>query len=414
MNILDRAINGVLNLSLSGTSSTLTTPEGSLDNGQYKLLVLTGSPSGTHTITIAPADADKIYFVRNTTAQSVVFTQGSGGNVTIATGDSGIIYANGGGASAGVANLADHFAMSSVKITGGSITGITPLAVADGGTGVSTLTGLVKGNGTSAFSAAVAGTDFQGVITGAATTITTSNLTESRALASDGSGKVAVSAVTATELGRLSGVTDSIQTQLNAKQGLDATLTALSGYNTNGIVTQTAANTFTGRAITGTANQVTVTNGNGVSGNPTISAVIASEAEAEAGSNTTKLMTPQRTKQALNASGAAPIYAARAWVNFDGSTGSIRTSGNVSSVSRFDVGQYGINFAASMPHANFVTCTQSIVNTNAIRVAFVGENEAVGRTVNSVRITAGYASENVSGGIGSYQDRDTITVAVFC
>jgi len=36
----------------------------------------------------------------------------------------------------------------------------TTIAVANGGTGVTTLTGLVKGNGTSAFSAAVAGTDY--------------------------------------------------------------------------------------------------------------------------------------------------------------------------------------------------------------------------------------------------------------
>lgn len=49
---------------------------------------------------------------------------------------------------------------TNVEITGGSITGITDLAVADGGTGVSTLTGIVKGNGTSAFSAATAGTDY--------------------------------------------------------------------------------------------------------------------------------------------------------------------------------------------------------------------------------------------------------------
>lgn len=49
---------------------------------------------------------------------------------------------------------------TNVEITGGSIVGITDLAVADGGTGVSTLTGIVKGNGTSAFSAATAGTDY--------------------------------------------------------------------------------------------------------------------------------------------------------------------------------------------------------------------------------------------------------------
>jgi len=56
-------------------------------------------------------------------------------------------------------------ASSNVTITGGSITGITDLAVADGGTGASTLTGVLKGNGTSAFTAATAGTDYAGIDT---------------------------------------------------------------------------------------------------------------------------------------------------------------------------------------------------------------------------------------------------------
>ena len=57
----------------------------------------------------------------------------------------------------------------------------------------------------------------QAKITGGATTIASSNLTANRALVSNGSGKVAVSAVTSTELGYLDGVTSNVQTQLNNK-----------------------------------------------------------------------------------------------------------------------------------------------------------------------------------------------------
>jgi hypothetical protein len=59
------------------------------------------------------------------------------------------------------------------------------------------------------------------------------------------------------------------RTTLDAQQ-LDATLTSLAAYNTNGILTQTAADTFTGRTITN-GGGLTITNGSGVSGNPTIS-----------------------------------------------------------------------------------------------------------------------------------------------
>lgn len=69
----------------------------------------------------------------------------------------------------------------------------------------------------------------QATITGGATTITSSNLTASRALQSNGSGKVEVSDVTTTELGYLDGVTSAIQTQLNAKQTSDAQLTDIAG-----------------------------------------------------------------------------------------------------------------------------------------------------------------------------------------
>lgn len=66
----------------------------------------------------------------------------------------------------------------------------------------------------------------QDTITGAASTITSSNLTTYRALVSDGGGKVAVSGITSTELGYLSGVTSNIQAQLNGKT--DVSLSFLS------------------------------------------------------------------------------------------------------------------------------------------------------------------------------------------
>jgi hypothetical protein len=52
---------------------------------------------------------------------------------------------------------------------------------------------------------------------------------------------------------------------------LAAPLTSLAVFNTNGLMTQTATNTFTGRTLTGTGAEITVTNGNGVAGNPTLS-----------------------------------------------------------------------------------------------------------------------------------------------
>jgi len=103
--IIDRVLNGVGSITLSGTTHTLTTSDGSLSDGHYKVLILAGSPSGTNTVTISPNDQDKLYLVNNTTSQSVIFTQGTGGNITIAAGAAAWIYADGAGAGAQVYQL---------------------------------------------------------------------------------------------------------------------------------------------------------------------------------------------------------------------------------------------------------------------------------------------------------------------
>jgi len=80
--------------------------------------------------------------------------------------------------------------------------------------------------------------DKQETITGAATTITADNLTASRALTSDSSGKVAVSNITATELGYLDDVTSNVQTQINNKYDK-------AGGTLSGKPTVTASSTIT-------------------------------------------------------------------------------------------------------------------------------------------------------------------------
>ena len=141
LQIVDRVLTGVGTITLSGTTHTLTTTDGTLSDGMYKVLVLGGSPSGTNTITIAPNNAQKTYMVYNNSGQSAVFSQGSGANVTVANGDTKLIYTDGAGSGAAVFDFTANLAMSSVNITGGVISGITDLAVADGGTGASNVAG---------------------------------------------------------------------------------------------------------------------------------------------------------------------------------------------------------------------------------------------------------------------------------
>ena len=101
----------------------------------------------------------------------------------------------------------------------------------------------------------------QDVIDGAASTITDSNLTANRALISNGSGKVDVSAVTSTELGYLDGVTSNIQTQLNSK---------LSTSPVTSVNSKTGAVTLTAADVSAVPTTRTV-NGHALSANVTVS-----------------------------------------------------------------------------------------------------------------------------------------------
>jgi hypothetical protein len=122
MAIIDRLTNGVGAISLSGTTHTLTTADGTLSDGQYNVLVLGGSPSGTNTITISPNDGEHVYIVKNASGQTATFTQGSGANVSVLNNTTKIIYADGAGAGAAVVDITGALDLGSLIIAGTAVT----------------------------------------------------------------------------------------------------------------------------------------------------------------------------------------------------------------------------------------------------------------------------------------------------
>jgi hypothetical protein len=135
---------------------------------------------------------------------------------------------------------------------------------------------------------------------------------------------------------------------------------------------------------------------------------IASEDLAEAGTNNTAIMTPLSTAQGivakLNAGGDAPMYACRAWVNFNGTINPvfIRGSGNISRVDRVSQGIYDVFFQTPMQDINY-----------AVSLSYSGEIGAVGivmppTSAGTVRLIFQYPTD------GSRKaDKSFVAVAIF-
>jgi len=67
----------------------------------------------------------------------------------------------------------------------------------------------------------------------------------------------------------------------------------------------------------------------------------------------------------LNASGSAPSFACRAWINFNGVAATIYDSRNVSSLTDGGVGYYQVNFTTAMPDENYsANITGTCAGTN--------------------------------------------------
>lgn len=136
----------------------------------------------------------------------------------------------------------------------------------------------------------------------------------------------------------------------------------------------------------------------------------ASAAENAAGVLENRPVDPLGIREALNATGLAPVYASRAWVNFN-AAGAMLGAANVSSVTKHAGGDFTINFTNAMPTANYAVAlaTQVIAsgghqaNDNQFVVIYNG----AGKLAGSLRINTQYG--NLNGG----SDHNQITVAIF-
>lgn len=132
--------------------------------------------------------------------------------------------------------------------------------------------------------------------------------------------------------------------------------------------------------------------------------ILASSADAIAGTDPYKPITSATLFAGLNASGNAPIYACRAWVNWNGTgTVAIRGSGNVSSITDNGTGDYTVNFATAMPDANYC----AVGSPGNATQSFNRTLTTYGHTAALVKVTGSV------GGTGTGTDFDNMHVAVF-
>lgn len=153
---LEEAIVGSADVAFSSGNVTISlTDTNATQTARNMRLNCTGTTGGARDL-IVPA-IEKVYIVNNGCADAITVKNSTGTGIAVAAGKTMWVYNNG----TNVVDVVTHLS---------SLTLATPLVVAQGGTGIATLTGLVKGAGTSAFAAATAGTDY--VAPATATTFT--------------------------------------------------------------------------------------------------------------------------------------------------------------------------------------------------------------------------------------------------
>jgi len=252
---------GTEGITTNADTHTTTIADGATDPGRSLYLKYTGTLDSTCTITIAPNSISKTWYIENGTSgsQSIIISQGSGANVTIPTGQTKIVYSDGAGSGAAMAEI------GTLGVTNLAVTTNATVGGTLGVTGVLTGTSLdISGN-----------VDIDGTLETDALSINSTAVTSTAAELNILDGVTATTAelnimdgVTATtaELNIMDGVT-STTAELNILDGVTSTAAELNQLDaiTRGSILYGNASGATARLAKGSANQLLQSDGTDIS-----------------------------------------------------------------------------------------------------------------------------------------------------
>ena len=142
LEIIDKALNGVTDVAVTGAMNITVTDGDKTSNGHTRVLKLTNGGGGASVLTIHPDDREAFYIVHNGSGSTVTFKQRSANNgVAVPDGAKAFIYADGKGT-----NNADVFDLLSDISTGGTKVTQAELALLAGGSTIGT-TAVAAGDG---------------------------------------------------------------------------------------------------------------------------------------------------------------------------------------------------------------------------------------------------------------------------
>ena len=165
-----------------------------------------------------------------------------------------------------------------------------------------------------------------------------------------------------------------VQNQIGASSGVTTFSAGTTGLTPSTATSGAVTLAGTLAVANGGTGATTFTSGALLKGAGTSAVTTASAADIVAQISTTAVTNATNATKLTTASGSAPSYSARAWVNFDGTTGgTIRASGNVSSVTdNAALGDFTVNFTTAMANANYATIGSVGLVGNPYNNFFIG------------------------------------------